>query len=140
MKEIPEGFILESVDSGVSKRFNLSTNVYNLKFNLSEISLVDMDDSLLEMFDNLANIAKAGLEPENDRISISIKHPDLHLKSIDVPFQRPKNLNGQQIFTRIGKILQSQETILLDTKLVLSVTVCKGINPLFTGDLCWGHQ
>jgi hypothetical protein len=77
--------------------------------------------------DNLAVHLKEGLHPENDRIGISIEHPDLLRKSINVPFQRPINLSGKLIFTRIGKVFQSQESLALDGKLRITVSVVKGV-------------
>ena len=70
---------------------------------------------------------KNGLDPENDRIGLSLEHPDLIAKSIDVPLQRPKNLTGQLVFTHIGKAVQSQHTLLLDGKMQLTATVARGV-------------
>ena len=72
---------------------------------------------------------KNGLDPENDRISLSLEHPDLIAKSIDVPVQRSKSLTGQSVFTHLDKAIQSQHTctLLLDGKMRLTVTVARGV-------------
>ena len=71
--------------------------------------------------DELTNELKSGLDTENDRINLSLKHPDLIAKSIDVPLQRPKNLTGQLVFTHIEKAV-------LDGKMRLTVNVARGVH------------
>ena len=60
-------------------------------------------------------------------IGLSLKHPDLIAKSIDVLLQRSKNLTGQPVFTHIGKAIQSQHMLLLDGKMRLTVIVARGV-------------
>ena len=66
---------------------------------------------LLVAFDELAAKLTSGLDPENDRLGLSMLHDDLVAKSIDVPLQRPKNLTGQTLLTHFGKVVQSQESL-----------------------------
>ena len=79
--------------------------------------------------DGLTAELKSDLDPEND-CSLSLEHPNLIAKSIDVTLQHPKNLTGQLVFTHIGKAVQSQSTLLLDGKMHLPVTVARGIQVL----------
>ena len=72
---------------------------------------------LLTTPDELTAELKSGLDLEDDHIGLSLEHPDLIVKSIDVPLQRPKDLTGQLVFTHIGKAVQSQHTLLLDGKM-----------------------
>ena len=44
---------------------------------------------------------------ENDCINVNFSHPDLQMKNVDTPFQRPKNLHGHTVLTRFAKIVQS---------------------------------
>ena len=71
---------------------------------------------------------KSGLDLENDRIGFSLEYPDLIGKSIDVPLQRPKSLMGQLMFMHIGKAVQSQHTLLLDSKMRMTVAVARGVH------------
>ena len=82
---------------------------------------------LLAMMGKLTAELKIGLDPENDRIDLSLEHPDLIAKSIDAPLQRSKILTGHLVLTHIGKAVQSQRTLLLDGKMRLTVTVTRGV-------------
>ena len=83
---------------------------------------------LLTALDELTAELKSDLDPENDSVGLSLEHPDLIAKSIDVPLQRPKNLTGQLVFTHIGKAVQSQHTLLLDGKMRMTVTVARAVH------------
>jgi hypothetical protein len=111
----------------MAKRYNLMSDTYDVKFDTDSISLSNMNMELLRVMDNLAEKVKEGLDPENDRLAIHLDHPDLMMKSVNIPFQRPKNLKGHVIFTHIGKVLQSQESLALDGKLRLTVQIVKGV-------------
>ena len=45
--ETPAGFILENVDTRFSKRYNLSTDVYNLMFDITGSDILEMHGGLL---------------------------------------------------------------------------------------------
>jgi G:T-mismatch repair DNA endonuclease (very short patch repair protein) len=123
-----QGFTLESLDSITSTRYKLATDVFQCKLHISpDLSTTELLTETSRIMSNLAEHLKEGLHPENDRIGISIEHPDLLRKSINVPFQRPANLSGMIIFTRIGKVFQSQESLALDGKLRITVQVVKGV-------------
>ena len=77
--------------------------------------------------DQFTDEIKAGLDPNNDRIGISFQHPDLMVKSIDVPLQRPANLTGLAVCTRIRKMVQRGYTLLLDGKMCVVITVAHGV-------------
>ena len=81
---------------------------------------------LLDMFTQLANEFKAELHPNNDRIGITMDHPDIYAKGFHVSFCRPKILTGEVLVTRFNKLLQSQESILLDGAMTFKVTTKKG--------------
>ena len=102
-------------------------DIFLIKLQYNGTSLQSIFGELLVTLDELTTELKRGLDPENDRISLSLEHPDLIAKSIDVPLQRPKNLIGQLVFTHIGKAVQSQHTLLLDGKMRLTVTVARGV-------------
>ena len=84
---------LEKLDSKYSARLRVDADIFLVKLRYNGTSTDTIFSELLTALD----------DPENDRISLSLEHPDLIAKSIDVPLQRPKNLTGQLIFTHIGK-------------------------------------
>ena len=107
---------LEKLDSKYSARLRANADVFLVKLQYDGTSVQNIFGELLTKLDELTAELKNGLDPENDRISLSLEHPNLIAKSIDVPVQRPKNLTGQSVFTHIGKAFQSQHTLLLDGK------------------------
>ena len=124
-------YSLENTDSKYSERFKIQQDIYNFKIQYrtsEDTQIAATYEGLKEMLDKLTQELKDGLHPENDCIGLSLRHPDLIAESIDVPFQRPKNLTGELVFTHIGKAVQSQHSILLDGKMQLCVTVAKGTN------------
>ena len=118
---------LEKLDSKYSARLRVVTDIFLVKLRYNGTSTDTIFSELLTALVELTAELKSGLDPENDRISLSLEHPDLIAKSIDVPLQRPKNLTGQLVFTHIGKAVQSQHTLLLDGKMRLTVTVARGV-------------
>ena len=119
---------LEKLDSKYSARLRVDTDIFLVKLRYNGASTQSIFGELLTTLDELTAELKSGLDPENDLIGLSLEHPDLIAKSIDVPLQRPKNLTGQLVFTHIGKAVQSQHTLLLDGKMRLTVTVARGIH------------
>ena len=119
---------LEKLDSKYSARLRVDTDIFLVKLRYNGTSTQNIFGELLTTLDELTVELKSGLDPENDRISLSLEHPDLTAKSIDVPLQRPKNLTGQLVFIHIGKAVQSQHTLLLDDKKRLTVTVARGVH------------
>ena len=119
---------LEKLDSKYSARLRVDTDIFLVKLRYNGASTQSIFGELLTTLDELTAELKSGLDPENDRIGLSLEHPDLIAKSIDVPLQRPKNLTGQLVFTHIGKAVQSQHTLLLDGKMRLTVTVARGVH------------
>ena len=99
---------LEKLDSKYSVRLQVDTDVFLVKLRYNRESKQNIFGELLTTLDELTTELKRGLDPENDRIGLSLEHPDLIAKSIDVPLQRTKNLTGQLVFTHIGKAVQSQ--------------------------------
>ena len=79
------------------------------------------------IYSELMEELKRGLDLENDRVGLSLEHPNLIHKSIDVSLQHTKNLTGQLTYTHIGKAVQSQQMLLFDGKMRLTVTVALGI-------------
>ena len=90
---------LEKLDSKYSTRLRVNTNVFlvKLRFNGTTDTIFS---ELLTALDELTAELKSDLDPENHRVGLSLEHPDLIAKSIDVPLQRPKNLTGQLVFTQ----------------------------------------
>ena len=119
---------LEKLDSKYSARLRVNADVFLVKLQYDGTSVQNIFGELLTTLDELTAELKNGLDPKNDRISLSLEHPDLIAKSIDVPVQRPKNLTGQSVFTHIGKAVQSQHTLLLDGKMRLTVIVARGVH------------
>ena len=101
---------LEKHDTKYSSRLRVDTDVFLVKLHYDGTSVQNIFGELLTTLDELTAELKSRLDPENDRISLSLEHPDLIAKSIDVPLQRPNNLTGQSVFTHIGKAVQSQHT------------------------------
>ena len=118
---------LEKLDSKYSARLRVDTDIFLVKLRFNGSSTGTIFNELLTALDELTAELKSNLDPENDRVGLSLEHPDLIAKSIDVPLQRPKNLTGQLVFTHIGKAVQSQHTLLLDGKMRLTVTVARGV-------------
>ena len=88
---------LEKLDSKYSARFRVDTDVFLVKLRYNGESTQNIFGELLTTLDELATELKRGLDHENDRIGLSLEHPDLIAKSIDVPLQRPKILMGQLV-------------------------------------------
>ena len=118
---------LEKLDSKYSARLRVDADVFFVKLHHDGTSVQNIFGELLTTLDELTAELKNGLDPENDRISLSLEHPDLIAKSIDVPVQRPKSLTGQSVFTHLDKAIQSQHTLILDGKMRLTVTVARGV-------------
>ena len=105
----------EKIDSKYSAQLRVDTDVFLVKLRYDGASAQNIFGELTTL-EQLTAELKSGLDPENDRVSLSLEHPDLIAKSIDVPLQRPENLTDQLVFTHIGKAVQSQHTLLLDGK------------------------
>ena len=86
---------LEKLDSKYSTRLRVNTDVFLVKLRFNGSSTDTIFNELLTALDELTAELKSNLDPENDRVGLSLEHPDLIAKSIDVPLQRPKNLTGQ---------------------------------------------
>ena len=108
---------LEKLDFKYSTRLRVDTDIFLVKLRFNGTSTDTIFSELLTALDELTAELKSDLDSENDRVGLSLEHPDLIAKSIDVPLQRPKNLTGQLVFTHIGKAVQSQHTLLLDGKM-----------------------
>ena len=105
-------YSLEHIDTAISKRYNINQDVYNVTLTQpNHESMKNISMALYNTMNKLANEIKETLDPENDRIGLSMVHPDLIAESIDVPMQRPKNLTGEIIFTHIGNVVQSGHTL-----------------------------
>ena len=109
---------IKKLDSKYSARLRVDTDIFLTKLQYNGASTQNI-------FGELLTELKSGLDPKNDRISLSLEHPDLIAKSIDVLLQQPKNLTGQLVFAHIGKAVQSQHMLLLDGKMRLTVTVAR---------------
>ena len=118
---------LKKLDSKYSVQLRVDTDIFLVKLQYDGTSTQNIFGKFLMTLDELTAELKSGLDPKNDYISLSLEHPDLIAKSIDVPLQQPKNLMGQLVFTYIGKAVQSQHTLLLDSKMRLTVTVARGV-------------
>ena len=118
---------LEKLDSKYSTRLRVDADIFLVKLRYNGASTQNIFRELQATLDELTTELKSDLDPENDRVGLSLEHLDLIAKSIDVPLQRPKNLTGQLVFTHIGKAVQSQHTLLLDGKMRLTVTVARGV-------------
>ena len=102
---------LEKIDSRYSSRLQVSADVFLVKLQYNGTSTQNIFGELLTTLEELTAELKDGLDPENDRIGLSLEHPNLTAKSIDVPPQQPKYLTRQLVFTHIGKVVQrSQHT------------------------------
>ena len=88
---------LEKLDSKYSARLRANTDVFLVKLRFIGTSTDTIVSELLTALDGLTAELKSDLDPENDRVGLSLEHPDLIAKSIDVPLQRPKNLTGQLV-------------------------------------------
>ena len=119
---------LEKLNSKYSAQLRVDNNIFLVKLRFNGTSTDTIFSELLKALDKLTAELKSNLDPKNDRVGLSLEHPDLIAKSIDVPLQRPKNLTGQLVFMHIGKAVQSQHTVLLDGKMRLTVTVARGIH------------
>jgi hypothetical protein len=102
-----DGFTLDHISSDYSDRFKLNIDISAFKFKLGNTASKHLPQEILRIMDNFVEVAKSGLDPENDCISLQFRHPDLMATSIDIPLQRPKNLTGQSVFTHISKVFQS---------------------------------
>ena len=122
-----DGFTLDHITSEYSDRFKLNIDISAFKFKLDNTASKHLPQEILRIMDNFVEVAKSGLDPENDRISLQFRHPDLMATSIDIPLQRPKNLTGQSVFTHISKVFQSQESMALDGKLLVKILIAKGV-------------
>ena len=107
---------LEKLDSKYSARLRVDTDIFLVKLRFIGSSTGTIFNELLTALDELTAELKSNLDPENDRVGLSLEHPDLIAKSIDVPLQRPKNLTGQLVFTHIGKAVQSQHNVTFGRK------------------------
>ena len=85
---------LEKLDSKYSTRLRVDAKVFLVKLRYNGTSTQNIFGEILTTLEELTAELKSGLDLENDRISLSLEHPDLIAKSIDVPLQRPKNLTG----------------------------------------------
>ena len=83
---------LEKLDSKYSARLRVDTDIFLVKLRYTGTSTDTIFSELLTALDELTAELKSELDPKNDRIGLSLEHPDLIAKSIDVPLQRPKNL------------------------------------------------
>ena len=125
---MPFTYEISSVDNTHSNRYNAQQEVLHIKLTQSATETYEsLYVDLLEVLDKLSNEFKDTLDQENDRIGLSLLHPDLIASSIDIPMQRPKNLTGQLILTHIGKVIQSQESLLFDGRLSFETRVVKGV-------------
>jgi hypothetical protein len=121
-----DGFTLNQIKSKWSPRFRYLADVFNVKLHLAHTNMFDTTIELQRIIDNLVAKVKEDLDPENDRIAFRLEHPDLRAKSIDVNNTRPKNLTSERVLTVISKVLQSNEDILLDGRISLTITIVRG--------------
>ena len=84
---------LEKLDSKYSTRLRVNTDVFLVKLRFNGTSTDTIFSELLTALDELTAELKSDLDPENDRVGLSLEHPDLIAKSIDVSLQRPKKLD-----------------------------------------------
>ena len=84
---------LEKLDSKYSTRLRVNAKMFLVKLQYDGTSVQSIFRELLATLDELTTELKSGLDLENDRIGLSLEHPDLIAKSIDVPLQRPKKFN-----------------------------------------------
>jgi hypothetical protein len=125
---MPLTYEISSVDSSYSKRYNAQQELFHIKLTIPTTETFEtLYSDLLEVLDKLSNKFKDTLDQENDRIGLSLLHPDLNAPEINIPMQRPKNLTGHLILTHIGKVIQSQESLLLDGRLSFETKVIKGV-------------
>ena len=93
---------LKKLDSKYSMQLRVDTDVFPAKFQYNGASTQNIFGELLTTLDELTTELKSGLDPENDRISLSLEHPNLIA-------------------------VQSQHTLLLDVKMRLTVSVARGV-------------
>ena len=122
---MPSAFNVAKIDTTQLPSLNSRLDSYEIQL-IRSSEEDNLFRELLEAFDVLTESLKTGMDQDNDRIGISMIHNELVAKSIDIPLQRPKNLTGQSLLTHFGKVLQSQESIALDGKMILRVFVVTG--------------
>ena len=74
---------LEKIDSRYSSHLQVNADVFLVKLRCNETSTQNIFGELLTMLEELTAELKSGLDPESDRIGLSLEHPDLIAKSID---------------------------------------------------------
>lgn len=124
---MPFTYEISSVDNTYSTRYKAQLEMFHVKLiRPTTDSFETLYPDLLDVLEKLSKEFKDTLDPENDRIGLSLLHPDLRAPHIDVPMQRPKNLTGHLILTHIDKVVQSQASLLLDGRLTFETKVMKG--------------
>ena len=76
---------LEKIDSKYSARLRVDTDIFLVKLRYNGASTQSIFGELPTTLDELTAELKSGLE--NDCIGLSLEHPDLIAKSIDLPLQ-----------------------------------------------------
>ena len=82
---------------------------------------------VLTTLDQLTAELKSGLNPENDRVSLSLEHPELDCQSLSMCLYNNQKTWRGSWFSHTYKAVQRQHILLLDGKMRLIVTVARGV-------------
>lgn len=85
--------------------------------------MVDLRESLVEMFDDVIDIASTNYAPE-DKCRLNIGHADLS-SDVFVHLQNLDNLDGQTVMNRFERVLNSHENMSADETFEISVGLLK---------------
>jgi hypothetical protein len=113
-------FSLSYLGQDVVPRYNMAGSYYYLNFKPKNFTPENYYEELADVLDKVVEHFTRDLDPEADRIAISFSHDDLQKGNIDVPFQRPSRMTGKSVFTHLGKIIQSEESIATDGRMTVT--------------------
>ena len=114
-------YVIENVKQIKSKKFRMSATDYSIRFNnsASDLDLIESYERTQEIFEHLLNDVTTGMN-EKDQVRFVLRSTQLDTP-ISLPFMPVIQLTPEHIFSRLERVIQSNQDFRLNDTVVVDI-------------------